>query len=151
MILHIDYFHSFVFYYFILVFFFHILWYDFIDLCIQKNYHNPKYVTWYTFFVEQTDDDVWGENGSLLTKQFNSNLSKPEDEQAKKLKNELTMLSEDKYRPYSSIRYNIYSHRNIKRNMPTVKRGSRESSGKPNNEFDDVTSCFKGRINNIET
>ncbi|XP_078338165.1 uncharacterized protein LOC111133110 [Crassostrea virginica] len=96
-----------------------------------------------TSVSEQTYDDVWGEDGSLLTKQFNSSLSKTEGEQAIKLNSGLTMLSEDKYRPYSSIKYNRSSHRNIKRNMPTVERGSRESSGKPNNEYDDAISCFK--------
>ena len=121
---------------------------------MQKNNNNLKNVSWYTFFVyvvEQTYDDVWGEDGSLLTKQFNSSLSKTEGEEGNKLNSGFTMISEDKYRPYSSIKYNRYSHRNIKRNMPTVERESRESSGKPNNEYDDVISCFKGKIYNIET
>ncbi|XP_078337677.1 uncharacterized protein LOC144626714 isoform X2 [Crassostrea virginica] len=76
-----------------------------------------------TSVSEQTYDDVWGEDGSLLTKQFNSCLSKTEGEQANKLRSGLTMLYEDKYRPYSSIKYNRSSHRNIKRNMPTVEKG----------------------------
>ncbi|XP_022336913.2 uncharacterized protein LOC111133108 isoform X2 [Crassostrea virginica] len=100
-----------------------------------------------TSVSEQTYDDVWGEDGSLLTKQFNSSLSKTEGEQANKLSGGLTMLSEDKYRPYSSIKYNRYSHRNIKRNMPTVERESRESLGKPNNEYDDAISRFKEPTN----
>ena len=35
--------------------------------------------------------------------------------------------------------------------MPTVERGSRESSGKLNSEYDDAISCFKGKRYNIES
>ena len=101
--------------------------------------------------MEQTYDDVWGRNGSLLTKQFNSSLSKTEGEQANKVYRGVTMLSEYKYRPYSFIRYNRYSHGTKKRNMPTAEREPRESSGKPNNEYDDAISCFKGKMYKIET
>ncbi|XP_078337919.1 uncharacterized protein LOC144626788 [Crassostrea virginica] len=106
-----------------------------------------------TSVSEQTYDDVWGRNGSLLTKQFNSNLSKTEGEQANKVYRGLTMLSEYKYRPYSFIRYNRYSHGTKKRNMPTAEREPRESSGKPNNEYDDAISCFKeptSRTNSLD-
>ena len=52
--------------------------------------------------VEQKYDEVWGKNGLVLTKPFNFNLSKTEDEQTNKLNNGLPMLSKDKCRPYSS-------------------------------------------------
>ena len=100
--------------------------------------------------VEQTYGKVWGENGLVLTKPLNSNLSKTEDEQANKLNNGLSILSEDKCRQYSSLRHNRYSHRKENRNRQTVEKESRESE-QPNNDYDDATSCFKGRMFNLKT
>ena len=85
----------------------------------------------------------------MLTQPLNSNLSKTEDEQANKLNNGLSILSEDKCRQYSSLRHNRYSHRQENRNRQTVEKES-EESGQPNIYYDDVTSCFSGRMFNLK-
>ena len=103
----------------------------------------------YIDVVDKTYDEVWGKNGLLLTNPFNFNLSKSDDEQTNKLNNGLSILSEDKCQPYRSLRHNRYSHRNENRNKQTVEKESRDS-GQPNNDYDDATSCFKGRMINFK-
>ena len=85
----------------------------------------------------------------LLTNPFNFNLSKTEDEQTNKLNNGLSILSEDKCRPYRSRRHNRYSHRKENRNKQTVEKESQES-GQANDDYDDAISCFKGRMFNLK-
>ena len=103
----------------------------------------------YIDVVDKIYDEVWGKNGLLLTNPFNSNLSKTEDEETNNLNNGLSILSEDKCRPYSTLRHNRYSHRKENRNRQTVEKESRES-GQPNNDYDDATSCFKGIMLNLK-
>ncbi|XP_078337891.1 uncharacterized protein LOC111133095 isoform X1 [Crassostrea virginica] len=121
---------------------------------LQKRHSSPNFFlksreddTNFADVVEQTYGKVWGENGLVLTKPLNSNLSKTEDEQANKLNNGLSILSEDKCRQYSSLRHNRYSHRKENRNRQTVEKESRESE-QPNNDYDDATSCFKANPTN---